>query len=217
MEQSPLLQAGSFQSCTRVSLSLVVDAAVKLTASRQVSAFTAASKYYTDIHKPEDQQLSSLARWIIGNATDDAYAFAAPVASASTTCRPGTMTATVTSNSSKYIQFDVQDSTCGTTSYIYQNLNSNITGTYSCMGHDGTSAYTVGPSLLDRESTILSHLEASGLLQLPSHLWSALPRGRVHLDSGLRRRDWNHVRPLALNDPSDRCSECRPTDIVMRM
>lgn len=136
-----------------------VGPAVKLTASRQVSAFTAASKYYTDIHKPADQQLSSLARWIIGNATDDAYAFAAPVATASTTCGPGTMTATVTSNSSKYIQFDVQDSTCGTTSYIYQNLNSNITGTYSCMGHDGSSAYTVGPSPLDREAHISHTLD----------------------------------------------------------
>ena len=30
-----------------------VGPAVKLTASRQVSAFTAASKYYTDIHKPK--------------------------------------------------------------------------------------------------------------------------------------------------------------------
>ncbi|KAK4704278.1 hypothetical protein P7C70_g1937, partial [Phenoliferia sp. Uapishka_3] len=106
-----------------------------------VTAFTANVGYYQDVRKAPNKQFSQNTRHIIGNATDDSYTLAAPTAAANATCVQGDMTSTIISTSASYVTFEVQDSTCGSQPFIYRNISSNITGTYSCMAQDGKSAY----------------------------------------------------------------------------
>lgn len=66
------------------------------------------------------------------------------------------MSAQLTSNNSQYVQFDVVDQTCGTTSYSYAATGDILTGTYSCLLPDAASVYIV--SALDWQQGTLQQL-----------------------------------------------------------
>ncbi|KAL8293117.1 hypothetical protein RQP46_000811 [Phenoliferia psychrophenolica] len=128
-----------------------------------VTAFTGSVHLYNRISAPQEEKFSGISCDIIGNATDDAYKVSAPTAVASATCLlPANMTATLSpsSSSSDYVEFAVQDSTCGSTTFIYRNLTSNITGTYSCMGQDN-KAYIAYFDFLPSTGTIFPLAQCS--------------------------------------------------------